>query len=452
LAGVAAVMLSVGVVAWAQEVKPYTPNTPNNTPPPPPNPEPTPTPTPAPAAPENENPEAPAAPGAETAPPTEGALMQGLDKVGVGNRMESWGLNVYGYVEGGYLYDLTNAHDLSPAKTAPADDIFFAGPYKNTFDLDQANLTIERLIDPTKGNWDFGFHIEGLYGRDAYFTHSDGILDNNNKEGGLHGPFDQPDLLQAYLDVNIPVGTGLDLRVGKFTDLLGLEQINPTENIFYTHSYAFTYGMPFTETGVLGIYKFTNDETHENVTLTAGTTRGWNQSSLDNNGDPDGVFRIDYNVGSITLDGGIIVGPEGNLPYGPPDNSHWWFVPDVAITWKASDDLTIAANFLYGNAQNPIQWLSAAIYAQYQIDPMFAVTGRAEVYFDKNGITTGIGGGDVDYSEVTVGLPITPFPNTNILNALTIRPEVRADFANVHVLDLTHDSELTGAVDFVMKF
>src|SRR5579872_2671225 len=150
-----------------------------------------------PAPPEEPAPAPEQAPAYTPAPVTYGPLMQAFEKIGIGKTLEDLGFNFHGYIEGGYLYDLSVPKDQTPPKTAPGDDIFFAGPYKNAIMLNQADISLEKTMPGLlKGNWDFGFDVEAGYGRDFFFTHSNGILDQSNKNGGT-GPDDQPDLLQA---------------------------------------------------------------------------------------------------------------------------------------------------------------------------------------------------------------------------------------------------------------
>ncbi len=293
--------------------------------------------------------ETPAAAAAPTPTTSYGPLMQGLEQIGIGKPMENLGFNIHGYVEAGYLYDTTVPQDLTPAKTAPGNLIFFPGPYKNAFMLNQADLSIERdMINLPKGQWDFGFDVEGGYGRDFFYTHANGILDNHNKEGGT-GNDDQWDVLQAYVQLGIPVGTGLTVEAGKFVSLLGYEKIDPTQNIFYTHSYEFSYGKPYTMTGILGSYTFSDVSSTSYASLTGGISRGWNQGTDDNNGDIDGVMQFKIHTDGFDWIVNQMIGPEGVLPYGPPDNAHWWWVPETILIFRLSDQLTMAADILYGD-------------------------------------------------------------------------------------------------------
>jgi Putative beta-barrel porin-2, OmpL-like. bbp2 len=409
-------------------------------------------------------------PPAPAAAPTEGPLMLGLDKIGVGKTMESWGLNAYGYIEGGYLYDLTTPNDQTPGKTAPGDDILFAGPYKNALMLNQIDLAIERAIDASKGNWDIGFKVEFGYGRDDYYTHSNGILDQSNKSGGVDGPDDQPDLLQAYLTFAIPVGNGITVQAGKFESVLGVESINPSLNIFYTHSYEFTYGSPFTLTGVLGKYTFTDSANETSTTITAGITRSWNQTLYNDNGDPDGLLEMSVVTGDLTYGANVYFGPMGVLPYGPSDDTDWWIIPEANVTYKATDAFTLAGDFLYGEAphlpvpnvptsqQSGFNWFSLALYATYAFDPHVSAGLRLEYYHDGHGVTTGVGGSDVNYFEATTGLQIHPLPGDEIFGSLTFRPELRFDEADAAVFDpspplfLGKYTEVTAAIDVYWKF
>jgi hypothetical protein len=401
-----------------------------------------------------ETPPAENAPPAETPPPPRTPLMNLFDRVGIGPTMDHLGLNLHGYVEGGYLYDLTNPSNVTPPATAPGDDIFFAGPYKSQAILDQVDLSFERDIDPTKGNFDVGFKVSAIYGRDAYFTHSNGILDQDNKAGGGTGQENQLDIPEGHVDVAIPVLGGMLLQAGKFPDLFGVEKIDPTQNLFYTHSYAFSYGMPFTQTGVLGkIYTTPSETDPDNYSwIGGGVTRGWNQSFDDNNGAPDGVFYMGQNFTGGEVAFKLNFGPEGVLPYGPADNGDWWALPEVFGTYKFSDALTLSGDAFIGTAQKLSTWGGFTIYGDYVVTPRLAVNGRFEYYHDGHGVTTGVGGTDVDYGEVTGGVTITPMPDNEWLQFLSLRPELRYDWASRKVYDGTTNNQLTAAIDVIYKF
>jgi hypothetical protein len=389
---------------------------------------------------------APAAAAAPAAAPTR-PLMEGLDKIGVGDFLNNLGINIYGFVEAGFLYDATVPKNLTGPQSFPDDLILFPGPDKNKVILDQLDLTLERDVDASKGKWDVGFKVEGIFGRDAVFTHSDGILDNGNKDGS--GEDDQLDLPQAYLTVAVPVGNGLTITAGKFATLLGYETINPTTNQFYTHSYIFSFGIPFTQTGLLATYTF------DKLTTTQGFTRGWNQSTSDNNGAIDYLGQWVYKFSdAASLTGTLSIGPEAFH-----DNGDYFVVPDVIASYKASDNLSLNAEVLYGFANDISQWGGIAAYAGYKVNEYLTINGRYEFYHDGGGVTTGAGiGHDVNYNEITAGASITPMPESDLGQWLTVRPEARFDWADHDVYDFNptngsaEANELTFAVDVYYQF
>jgi hypothetical protein len=397
--------------------------------------------TPAPAAAPAPS-EAAAAPASSSTPP-EGAIMWGLDKVGVGGVLEKANIAITGYGDIGYFYDATVPHNIAAPRSAPPTFILFPGDYKNQFTINQLDLAIQRTIaDPSK--LDFGFMVEGIWGRDAVYVHSNGILDNGNKHGNT-SPDEDLDLEQAYVNLSLPLGSGLTLTAGKFDTLLGYEVINPTGNPLYTHSYMFSYGVPFTQTGILAAYNITPA-----LKLTAGITRGWNQSTDDNNGAIDFLGQLAWTVNSainVTL----------NLSEGPQstgDNHDYWTVVEGIVTWQVADQLKLAGDFLYGDANAIAQWYGAAGYATYTPggNKYLAVNLRGEFYHDGRGFTTGVGGSDTNYIEGTLGFAVTPTPDVNLLQTLTIRPEVRVDLADHGVYDGRKFTQLTAGVDAYVKF
>ena len=98
---------------------------------------------------------------------------------------------------------------------------------------------VERMVDLTSHQFDVGGRVELLYGGDARFIHSNGILDSQDFFRGPELQFDVP---QVYVDVAVPLGNGVRVRAGKF---LFFKQIDPNASVFYSHSYTFGAALPF---------------------------------------------------------------------------------------------------------------------------------------------------------------------------------------------------------------
>ncbi|MDP9173809.1 MAG: porin [Planctomycetota bacterium] len=390
---------------------------------------------------------------APAGPTTLTPLMFALDPTSFGQWMEKNKLNITGFVEGGYFYDFNNPRlGTGPNGNAPTY-IIFPGAYSNRPILDQLDLTFSKTVDTTK-SWDWGFLFESGFGTDDAFIHSHGILDN----APVNDPQNQYDIIQANVSLLVPVGSGLTLTAGKFIGILSNEVINPTGNQFYTHSYNFFYGVPGTNTGITGSYTFAKAINGNDWTVTTGITRGWNQSTLDNNGDIDFIAQA---KGSFTSKLAAIF----NLEVGPEnthDNSDYWTAVESILSYTVSDQLTVTGDLLYVDAPGAAitspgaaQWYGITGYAGYKWDPHFTPNFRAEWYRDQGGFSTGA---QANYYEVTAGVDIHPFPNDNYLQFLQIRPEVRFDWADKPVFNFSHNggtgdyNELTAAIDAIMQF
>src|SRR5439155_13343737 len=136
-----------------------------------------------------------------------------------------------------------------------------------------------------------------------------------------------------------PIGNGLLITAGKFVTLLGYEVINPNGDPLYSHSYLFGFAIPFTNTGILGTYNFT-----DKISVTGGITRGWDQSTDDNNGAIDGIGQIKWTPNpKWTFYLNAITGPEQT-----DNNTDYRTVIDVIASFAATDNLTLAVNADYG--------------------------------------------------------------------------------------------------------
>jgi hypothetical protein len=387
-------------------------------------------------------------------------LMYVLDGTSFGKWMEDNKIDITGFVEGGYFYDTSNPRLGTGLKGNAPTNIGFPGSFSNRGLLDQADLDISKTIDHSK-TWDFGFNVEQGYGADDAQIHSDGMLDNNTSTEN------QYDIIQANASILMPVGSGLTVEFGKFPTLLGYEYINPTLNQFYTHSYEFSFGIPLTQTGVLGSYTFAKAINGNDLTITAGFTEGWNQSLRDNNGAIDFLGEATSSItDKLAFTFNVSEGPEA-----AGDNSDYWTVLELIPTYKVSDQLSVAWDILYGDfphgattvGGNSAQWLALASYASYKINNYVTLNLRDEWYRDQGGFTnntniTGTNGAgapllspagvSANYYEITFGAQIKPFPNDNIFQWLQFRPEVRFDYSDQTVFNHAHTGTINPAGDY----
>jgi len=392
----------------------------------------------------------------EAPAPEPGLLMFALGKAGLAQPLDKAGINIYGYIEGGYM------HDFSVPGTGHGPTFIGFNSYKDAATLDKISLNVERTVDPTKKQFDFGFHVEGIWGTDAAFVHSNGLLDSQT--GRYQG-----DLLQAYVDVTLP-DLPVRIRAGKWIELAGFEHFSANiygafgdpSKALYSYSYQFLYAEPSTQTGVLATYV-----ANPKWSFDAGFTRGWNQSVKDANGALDFLGRITFTPSDKTSITFVMTeGPEfptgfgHNLPRGDDHDS--WTALDLVATQKITEKLSLGLGIDYVDAPHipalpdgAKQWGGVAGYVSYAIDPHLTLNTRLEWYRDAaNGFSTGapVSASYYDYYEVTVGVAIKPFPKDKFLSKWLIRPEVRYDYADHSVFNRGDRNQLTFSADTLFTF
>jgi hypothetical protein len=389
----------------------------------------------------------------EAPAPSPGLLMSTLGKAGLTKPLDKAGINIYGYIEGGYM------HDFSAPSAHKGPTFIGFNSFKNAGILDKISLNVERTVDPTKKKLDFGFHVEGIWGVDATFVHSNGIGDGQTSRN-------QWDLLQAYVDVTIP-GMPVRIRAGKWIELAGFEQFSANiygafgdpSRALYSYSYQFLYAEPSTQTGVLVTYVL-----NPQWSFDAGFTRGWNQSLRDANGALDFLGRVTFTPSDKTSIIFVLTeGPEfptgfgRNLPKG--DNHHWWTALDLVATQKITEKLSLGlgvdfvdAPHIPGLTGGAKQWGGVAGYVSYAFDPHLMLNTRLEWYRDAaHGFSTGAPI-SASYYEATAGVAIKPFLTDKILSKWLFRPEVRYDHAGHSLVNSGDRNQWTFSVDALFTF
>ena len=215
-----------------------------------------------------------ATPTTESPAPPQPLLMSLLAPTPVGEALNAARIQMYGHLEASYSYNFL----YDPAKELNLGRVF---DIRNDRPIvNQVDLNFERTVDLTSHQFDVGGRVELLYGTDADFIHSNGLLSDQDF---FHGPEYQFDIPQAYIDVAVPVGNGLRIRLGKF---LFFKQIDPNASVFYSHSFSFGAAFPFTLTGITAYYPISDQ-----LGIEGGISRGWDQSVDDNNGAIDALAQ-----------------------------------------------------------------------------------------------------------------------------------------------------------------
>ncbi len=364
----------------------------------------------------------------------------------------SLGIDVYGWVNAGFT-----VNDDDPPSNF--NGVLLFNDRQNELQMNQFYLVAERPVEtgPCAG-FNIGGRVDLLYGTDARFVEVPDLdAEWNNEEFyGLAMP-------QLYLDVAY---NNLKARMGHFYTIAGYERVAAPQNFFYSHSFATTYGVPLTHSGVLASYDLGP------WTIYSGFDRGDDRMAI--------LARDEYGfLGGIGWDNRcgtsvaatVMTSKEHANPFIPG------FIDDRTVfTLVAQKEIgcrwTSVFQYLYGVQEtgspfdgSDADWIGISQYVFYQLNCKWTLGVRVEWFDDHDGLKVGgigrrISGSPIvpfgfrgDFYEVTLGANWKPTPN------LTLRPEVRFDwyhgisgFGPRPYDDGLDDEQVTFAMDFIYCF
>ncbi|MGP0072343.1 MAG: TonB-dependent receptor, partial [Bryobacteraceae bacterium] len=204
-------------------------------------------------------------------------LMQALYGGSNGDAWEQSRVKIYGWVEGSF--NLSTSHD---SNYPSAYDIF-----ANRVEFDQAVLYVERIPDSVQtDHFDWGFHLTGLYGTSYRFTTNLGYFSSQLIDDHRQYGFD-PAL--EYVDLYFPqFAEGINIRIGRFISIPGIEAQLAPNNYVYTHSLLYAVD-PFTDTGVLATIRL-----NEGLLLQLGITASHDVAPWTRDAKPAATACISY--------------------------------------------------------------------------------------------------------------------------------------------------------------
>ncbi|WP_263382757.1 porin [Granulicella arctica] len=331
----------------------------------------------------------------------------------------------------------------------------------NRLELNQLVLYAERLPDTVQqDHFDWGFHLTALYGADYRFTTSKGILssqllDHNNRYG-----FD-PAL--EYLDLYFPkVAQGMNLRIGRYISIPGIEaQLAPNN---YTFSHSLLYSVdPFTDTGILATVKLSNKWLAQ-LGISAGhDTAPWSTSDAK----PSGTACLSYTTESVKDNFYLCANGINTARYAYNNIQQYdltwyhkfskkihsateaWFMYERGVP-AVGGPIALETNSNGAACATGLMRCTAPEYAavnflQYEINPHNSITLRTDFLNDKKGQRTGY---QTRYSEETLSLTHW------IGSTIQFRPELRFDRAwdRQAYGNGKHQNQFTVASDLIVHF
>ena len=373
-------------------------------------------------------------------------------------------LDIRGYVEAGYTSNPDWPLNGSNAPVGYNDQA-------NQFVLNQFYLIAERVAKvENDGGFDYGYRADVMYGADRRFVqvidfssplanYSPGWDSNWNDGNYLYGLA----MPQLYGDLAYDK---LLLRAGHFYAPHGYENPMPTENFFYSHTYAFLYGEPTTLTGACATYKVL-----DKLSVNAGIDTGWNVFTPIN-GQPNYFVGVNW----TSPDDRINVAEEvflGNNEFLPGYNSFRYLLNTVVnvklgCKWHYALEANLASdsngNIMF-TSFDPLsftfataKWWGLTNYLFYDINDCWGLGIRYEHFESDTASLVYLNGPPFGqqvstWNDVTLGLNWKP--NKNV----TLRSEVRWDWAantgvagNMPFGDGNSNSQFLWGNDVVVRF
>lgn len=368
-----------------------------------------------------------------------------------------------GFASASYLFNFNRPDNLTPSVGgvggggAGATDYTrgrsFDGAH-NEFALNKLKLVLEKPVDASATNWDAGFRADVVFGQDAPLIQSSGLA------LGSHG-----DLEQLYAMINVPIGHGLQVCVGKMVTLMGVEVIEETVNPNWSEGNQFLFVENFTSTGVQLAYKWT-----DKIDTQFRVLNGWDVVK-DNNNALSYMARIGYAPDDKT--GIALVGYAG--PEEAGNTSAWRKGVNLIVSRKLTPKLTLWAQGDYGDedaspqlasatgngalATKSASWWAAGLWLSYDFTDKIGIALRGDYLNDKDGARTS-------------GAPLTsPFPantgqdlasftatlNLKPYKGFQVRPEIRWDHSSAHLFgartsDTGRENQVTASLGVAYLF
>ena len=272
----------------------------------------------------------------------------------------------------------------------------FGGSTKaDGFNLNVVQLTISKPLD--EAEWASGYRADLWFGPDANVLRTAsslaGDVGNENADFAIR---------QAYVALRMPIGNGIDWKVGVFDAIIGYESVESGNNPNMTRSYGHSIE-PQTHTGALATYRF-NDSVSLSLGIANTVGPSINGRAHVTSFDSDSKIAESSKtyMGSIaltapsdwgwaagsTLYGGIVYGynsddsPNGGID--PDKNTQSYYVGGTLATPVAGLKVGGAFDLAKVDKVSGETWAVAA-YASYQATEKMSIHGRAE-YIDDHSL------------------------------------------------------------------
>jgi len=387
---------------------------------------------------------------------------------------------ISGYVEASYVYNIKSGIIGNSDQNQGTGDANGGGAnqlraFDNNigFTMNAVKLVFEKPLG--EGDWSAGYRVDLLFGEDAMqLSRAEGSgspFFNEGDTDGLGGYVEQ-----GYVAFRVPVGNGLDFKMGRFVSLSGYEVIESPANLNFSRGLLFTWATPIAHSGLLASYRF-SDALDAQVGLVNGVNT-WMTDNLE----PALIGRVGVRNASGTMSLGVSgyygrARTQDSAFAGTSiDTGTRWFVDGVA-NFKPTEKVLLGFEALVGDQESPFgdpnggtnkrghdMWWGVAGYVKVQLSDKVSLAGRAEYLNDRRGFLFDDNHASFDPSH-NIGTAsrvevysLTGTLGFDVWKNMLLRLEARYDQASesgngkFEAPFSTQDDQLTFAVDAVYSF
>jgi hypothetical protein len=288
------------------------------------------------------------------------------------------------------------------------------------FNLHVVGLTLERPL--SEEDWAAGYRVDLLFGPDAVaYNPSTKAIVGDDDEAAVS----DFGIKQAYVNMLLPAGNGIDVKMGVFNTLIGYESFESYLNPNFSRSFGWQLE-PTQHTGVLAKYQLsealsvsggvadtwtaginnrsTQAESHKaymgSIALTAPDSMGFMSGSSLYAGVVDGFSGNGKDTVSAYVGGTILTPVEGlgvgaafdyrwngNNAFSDAIDTNWAYAVAAYLTYQATEKLKFAGRADYTTGSDGTFFDAGTAGVSDQQNELFSVTATAEYALWANVIT-----------------------------------------------------------------
>jgi hypothetical protein len=325
------------------------------------------------------------------------------------------GTTIGGYVDTSAIWKFGTGTDrrAEPPQTAESLPGRFNDGSGRTdgFNLHVVGLSIGKPLG--EDTWAAGYQVDLLFGPDAVGYNPSANADPDSDFG----------VKQAYVNMRLPMGTGLDVKMGVYNTIIGYESFESYLNPNFSRSFGWQLE-PTQHTGVLANYQLSEavgvsagvantwhqgintrserGESHKTymaaIALTAPDAMGFMAGSSLYAGVVDGFSGNPSDTTSVYVGGSLLTPVEGlavgaafdyrfNGPNGLTPDSNWAYAIAGYLTYRATEKLAFSGRADYTEGSDGTWFDAGTAGVSDRQNELFALTATAEYALWANVIT-----------------------------------------------------------------